>query len=91
MQENELDRYVSRNARIIMLTISIASSVYFFVLRPLQYLEDEVFSIKNNHLVHVQDSLDRIESNLSEDKKENRLRDESLTRIETLLNNHIDN
>lgn len=86
--ENDLDKYVSRRVRIIATTVSIASAVYFFALRPIQLLEGEVSSIKGNHLVHIQASLDRIEKDIDEEQADDKKRDELLTRLEVMLTNH---
>jgi hypothetical protein len=90
MKENELDKYVSRNVRLVAVTITVASSIYFFALRPIQNLESEVSSIKTNHLTHIQGSLDRIEADLKNEKEDDKKRDEMLTRLEILLKSHTE-
>jgi len=88
--ESELDKYVSRNVRLVAVTISVASSIYFFALRPIQTLQEEVSSIKNNHLAHIQSSLERIEEDLNGEKEDDKKRDETLTRLEILLKAHTE-
>ena len=59
---NKLDECVSRNVRIIVGVITALSSVYFLVLLPLKELQDTTDTIKNNHLVHLKDSIEKIQA-----------------------------
>ena len=59
---SKLDDYVSKNVRIIATVIAVLSSIYFMVLLPMKELQDTVDSIKNNHLVHIGDSIEKIQT-----------------------------
>jgi hypothetical protein len=89
-ERKEIDRYFSREVKIVTFVLGLVSSLYLWVLRPIQSLQDETSSIKNNHLIHVQNSLDRIELDMRGEKEDDKKRDEALTRIETLLKSHIE-
>lgn len=59
---SKLDDYVSKNVRIIATVIAVLSSIYFMVLLPMKELQDTVDTIENNHLVHIGDSIEKIQA-----------------------------
>jgi hypothetical protein len=61
MKQSILDSYVSRNVRLIACVLSVLSAFYFMVLLPIKELQDTTDSIKDNHLLHIADSIEKIQ------------------------------
>ncbi|EKE25861.1 MAG: hypothetical protein ACD_5C00016G0010 [uncultured bacterium] len=86
--QTKLDKYVSREVRIIAMVLVVSGSVYNMVLVPLQKISNEVEYIKGNHLKHIEDDISEIRQAEKDEQTRNADRDKKLERIITMLEQH---
>lgn len=84
----KLDKYVSREARIIFLVVAALGTVYTMILQQQQKMGNDIEYIKNNHLKHIEDDIAEIRQDEQKESANNADRDKKLERIITMLEEH---
>ena len=82
--QSKLDKYVSREFRIIIAVLTAAGIVYTMILVPLQKLESNYDYIKNNDLRHIEDNTAAINKRLDDNDSEHKKIEQQLERLITL-------
>jgi hypothetical protein len=82
--QSNLDKYVSREFRIIMAVLAAAGIVYTMILVPLGKLESNYDYIKNNDLRHIEDNTNTINKRLDDNDTEHKKIEQQLERLITL-------
>lgn len=84
----KLDKYVSREVRIIFFVVATLGTVYSMVLLPQQKMSNDIEYIKTNHLKHIEDDIAEIRKEEQDEGAKNADRDKKLERIITMLEEH---
>ena len=86
--QEKLDKYVSREVRLIAIVVAILGFVYFNFLRPLSRLEHTLDFMRNNEMKHTEESISEIRKILSDEQKRDLERDILIQKILTTLEKH---
>lgn len=80
-----LDRYLSREAKIIVQVVSVMSVFYFLVLVPIQGMQSDIEYIKENHLKHIEEEITEIRQYQGKQTEKDESRDGKIERVLTIL------
>ena len=80
-----IDRYLSREAKVVAKVVTMLSAFYFLVLVPLQGMKSDIEYIKENHLKHIEEEITEIRQFQGSETEKDSDRDKNIEKILTIL------